>query len=470
MGNVLIERNQLLRRLPSVESVSAQEDIQSLLEIYTRPLLIEGIRRVLDDKRHALLADEKPANCERINVTAEEVKKNIKDWFAEPLRPVINATGVVIHTNLGRAPLSDSCFLQLSKVLTSYSNLEFNLYQGIRGSRTDLIKPILRELTGAEDALVVNNNAAAVYLALKSLSSGREVIVSRGELVEIGGSFRIPDVMAASGAKLIEVGTTNRTHIEDYQKAIGPDTALILKVHRSNFELVGYTQEVAVEQLADLGRASGIPFMMDMGSGTLLNQLPVENGHQFIVQNILKSDPDLICFSGDKLLGGPQCGILLGKTRYIAAMAKDPMARALRVGKLTLSSLWATLSAYRGGTIEARSIPVIDMLLQEPHELKEKAEQLFYDIQQRKLSLKIEICQSSGKVGGGSMPLINLPGFGVALCHHTIKPEQFIQRLRSGNPTVIARLYQDRLILDVRTVLGNTQLKSLAEAVESACL
>ncbi len=469
-GDCVVDRNQLLRRLPSVESITSQKDIQPLLEMYPRPVLIEAIRRVLADKRQALLTDSRKTIPERIIISAPEVQKTLEEWTKEPLRPVINATGVVVHTNLGRAPLSQKSLLALNKIINTYSNLEYNLEDGVRGSRMDLIKPTLLELTGAQDALVVNNNAAAVYLALKAIASGKDVLVSRGELVEIGGSFRVPDVMEASGAKLKEIGTTNRTRITDYQKAVGPDTGLLLKVHRSNFELVGFTQEVSVEQLCELARKTGVPFMMDLGSGMLLSQSFDPSAQDVTIQSILKHDPDLICFSGDKMLGGPQCGILLGKKKWISMLAKDPMARALRVCKLTLASLSATLAAYRGGIEEACTIPVIGMLFAKPYDLKVKAECLAAYIQERNPELKCEVCPSTGKVGGGAMPLVELPGFGVAIESQDISPEKLGHRLRAGNPAVIARLYQDRLVLDVRTVLGDDQLITLSEAVKSACL
>jgi L-seryl-tRNA(Ser) seleniumtransferase len=306
---------------------------------------------------------------------------------------------------------------------------------------------------------VVNNNAAAVYLALKTLASGREVVVSRGELVEIGGSFRIPDVMAASGARLVEVGTTNKTRVDDYQKAIGPDTAMLLKVHRSNFELVGFTQEATVSELSAVARKHRVPLVMDLGSGTLLERVPRSMGDVPTVKGILSDGADLVCFSGDKMLGGPQSGILLGKKELIGSLAKDPMARALRVGKLTLAGLWATLALYRGGDRGAHAVPVVGMLLAEPRELKKRAEKLKKAIGKA----GARVVPTVGQVGGGAMPLVELEGFGVAL--KVKKAQGLLERLRAQDPPVLARLHQDQVILDVRTVLDDEQLGQLARAV-----
>jgi L-seryl-tRNA(Ser) seleniumtransferase len=450
--------NKTLRKLPSVDKVLLQPDMKKLLGSFPREVVVDGVRRVLADKRRILRSGKRAA----AGVTGKEVKAALESWMRPSLRKVINATGVVVHTNLGRAPLATQAAKAVAEAGAGYTDLEMDLKTGKRGSRTDVIRDILRERTGAEDALVVNNNAAAVYLALKTLASGREVVVSRGELVEIGGSFRIPDVMAASGARLVEVGTTNKTRVDDYEKAIGPDTALLLKVHRSNFELVGFTQEASVKELAAVACKHRVPLVMDMGCGTLLDRLPPAMGSGPTVKGILSDGADLVCFSGDKLLGGPQSGILLGRQELIGSLAKDPMARALRVGKLTLSGLWATLALYRGGDRGARAVPVVGMLLAEPRDLKRRAEKLKKAIGRA----GARVVPTVGQVGGGAMPLVELEGFGVAL--KVKKPQSLLERLRAQDPPVLARLHQDQVILDVRTVLEDEELGLLARAVRQA--
>ncbi|MBW1872800.1 MAG: L-seryl-tRNA(Sec) selenium transferase, partial [Deltaproteobacteria bacterium] len=289
------DQNQLLRRLPSVDAVLSQADLRQLIEQHPRQIVISGIRRVIEAKRKNILAGEFDRNNDHETVAAAEVAVAIETWNRPVLQPVINATGVVVHTNLGRSPLSKEVAQQVADIACGYSNLELDLATGKRGRRMDTVREILVEISGAEDALVVNNNAAAVYLGLRVLAVGREVIVSRGELVEIGGSFRIPDVMTASGAKLVEVGTTNKTRLADYQKAIGPDTAMILKVHRSNFEMVGFTEDAPIGELVTLARENRVPLMMDMGWGTLADDLPQNLGHIQIAKEFLSQGVDLVC-------------------------------------------------------------------------------------------------------------------------------------------------------------------------------
>jgi len=452
--------NKTLRKLPSVDKILMQPDVKKLLDSFPRPVVVEGIRKVLEDKRGALRSGKRTA----ARVTGKEVKASLGSWMQPALRRVINATGVVVHTNLGRAPLAPEAADAVAGTGAAYTNLEMDLKTGKRGSRTDVIRDILRERTGAEDALVVNNNAAAVYLALKTLASGREVVVSRGELVEIGGSFRIPDVMAASGARLVEVGTTNKTRVDDYEKAIGPDTAMLLKVHRSNFEMIGFTQEASVKEMSAVARKHRVPLMMDMGCGTLLDRLPPGMGAGPTVKGILADGADLVCFSGDKLLGGPQSGILLGKKELIGSLAKEPMARALRVGKLTLAGLWATLALYRGGDRSARAVPVVGMLMASPGDLKKRAGKL-----KKAIGLAgARVVPTVGQVGGGAMPLVELEGFGVALKTKGKQSQGLLGRLRAQNPPVLARLHQDQVILDVRAVLDDEELGLLARAVRQA--
>ncbi len=436
-----------LRQLPAVDTVLNRPDVQALMPGWTRALVTEGVRRAVASRRQVLLAGEEPT----AELSGEDVRRALEAYLRPHLQTVLNATGVVLHTNLGRALLSGPALDHLLEIAGSYNNLEFDLDSGQRGSRADVMRGILLERCGAEDALVVNNNAGAVYLGLRALAAGREVLVSRGELVEIGGSFRIPDVMAASGAKLVEVGTTNKTHLRDYEQAIGPDAALLLKVHRSNFELVGFTQEVALDELVQLGHKQGLPVMVDLGTGTLLENWPAPLDQIPVVQHVLASGVDVACFSGDKVLGGPQCGILVGKRRWIQRLAADPMARALRVGKLTLAALEISLSAYRGGLESAKELPVVHMLLLSEPELATRAKKLEGLL--REASLPVAgLRQVQGQVGGGSLPLVKLSGWAVALTLPEGQGEQLLKTLRLGDPALLGRVQHDELLLDVRTL------------------
>ncbi len=467
-GVCLVDSRQRLRRLPSVDAVLAQEDVQEMQQNLPRRMVVEGIRRVLEARRQAILNGQGSTPDQDEQITATEISESLARWNAPPLVSVINATGVVVHTNLGRAPLSKLAAEKVAEIAASYSNLELNLATGKRGSRMDLIRQILLESTGAEDVLVVNNNAAAVYLALRVMGFGRQVLVSRGELVEIGGSFRIPDVMAASGAKLVEVGTTNKTRLDDYRRALGPDTALVLKVHRSNFAMVGFTEDTSVAELAELTRQHRIPLVMDMGWGTVLEDLPGGLVADNSLADILGQGADVVCFSGDKLLGGPQAGILLGKQNWIQQMAKDPMARALRVDKLTLAALWATLIAYRGGLEGGRSVPVLDMLLARPEDLSIRASSLLAALAEKVPAVAGELVSTSGQAGGGAMPDVNLPGFGVALNYPACSAGELAERLRQGSTPVMARVHRDRVVLDVRTIRDQEEMARLVEAVSMA--
>ncbi|MBN2493713.1 MAG: L-seryl-tRNA(Sec) selenium transferase [Deltaproteobacteria bacterium] len=432
----------------------SRADVRALLDAQPRLVVREGVRRAVARRRQALLS----GGSDRSEVTGEDVRQAIEDWLRPRLARVLNATGVVLHTNLGRAPLAAEVIEHLAVVCAGYCNLELELSSGRRGSRMDTVREILLERCGAEAALVVNNNAGAVYLGLRSLAAGREVVVSRGELVEIGGSFRIPDVMAASGARLKEVGTTNKTHLADYESAIGPDTALVLKVHRSNFALVGFTAEVELEQLVSLARRRGLPVMMDMGSAALLDSPPEPLGAIPTVRQALAAGPDLLCFSGDKLLGGPQCGVLLGTQKIISQLSRDPMARALRVGKLTLAALEATLSLYRGGDESARAVPVLSMMLASAEELRARAERL------AQLIGFGEVVQSRAQVGGGSLPLVELDSWAVAVDPPGTSAEQLAGALRAARPAVLSRVQHERIWLDVRTV-RESELATLAAVV-----
>ena len=383
------------------------------------------------------------------------------------LRPVINATGVILHTNLGRALLSEAAIARVVAVSAAYSNVELDLETKERGSRYAHVNGLLRRLTSAEDALVVNNNAAAVLLALESLARGREVVVSRGELIEIGGEFRIPDIMLRSGARLREVGTTNRTHPRDYAEAIGADTALLLKVHTSNYRVVGFTADVSSRELVAIGRARGVPVMEDLGSGSLLDLRAHGFPHEPTVPEVVAAGVDLVSFSGDKLLGGPQAGIVVGRTDLVARLKKNPLNRALRIDKLTVAALEATLTAYEGGDA-AHVVPTLRRLTEPLPAIRTRARRLLGRLDpavRRRLAARL--VDATSRVGGGALPTVELPTVAVALGAAGAQARALDVALRTGDPPVVARVVDDRLLLDCRTVLPS-EVGPLAAALARA--
>src|SRR5213592_1511071 len=379
-----------LRDLPSVDELAGDGRLAGAAP---RPLLVSAARSALARAREELQAGEEPGDL------VERVESELAAARGARLRPAINATGVIVHTNLGRAPLAREALERVNAVAGGYSNLEYDLGEGGRGSRQDHVAPILRRLTGAEAALVVNNNAAAVLLALAALAEGREVVVSRGELIEIGDGFRIPDVLARSGARLREVGTTNRTRAVDYERAIGPETALLLRVHQSNFRVVGFTEQPRLEELVRLASRFGLPLVDDLGSGVL-----VELEDEPSARDALAAGAGLVCFSGDKLLGSPQAGIVVGRGELVERLRRHPLQRALRADKLTLAALEATLALYLDPERAAREIPVLRMLAEPANAVRARAERLA-----RLLGGEVE--QTVGRVGGGALPLAELPSF-----------------------------------------------------------
>ena len=463
-GMIVHNSKQLLRQLPAVDSLLLDPKVAPLLQVHSREIVLEGIRKAIEKRRQAILK----LDTQQTAIEPADIQHAIEEWLEPTFRPVINATGVFLHTNLGRAPLPELAAQRVNQLCTTYSNLEMNLREGKRGSRMDLIRDSLTEILGVQAALVVNNNAAATYLLLRSLACGREVIVSRGELVEIGGSFRIPDVMAASGATLCEVGCTNRTRIADYERHINPQTAMILKVYRSNFDLVGFTEEASIEQLVKLSRHNNLPCVVDMGSATLMKK-PPEALKAYDLAQVMKKGPDLVCFSGDKLLGGPQAGIIVGQKKLVDQLASDPMARALRVDKMTLAALDACLSLYRQGEQSARQIPLIEMMSVDAETLGKRAELLYQIIvDHTKSSLEIELQETQSQVGGGSLPLFFLDSVAVVIRPKEGGVDRLAQALRLGKHAVLGRLQNDALWLDVRTLIGDEQVTMLAQAIGSA--
>lgn len=468
----MVDINALLRQIPKVDELLKLQGIENLTAVYPREVVVEAIRKTLDKIRQSILdgrAAERDTESWNSPEGIEEMVVSAVERMARPnLRRVINATGVVLHTNLGRAVLSPAAFEAVFMAASGYTNLELNLESGKRGSRYAPVEGVLSSLTGAQSSLVVNNNAAAVLLALGTLARGREVIVSRGQLVEIGGSFRIPEVMEQSGAVLREVGATNKTYPEDYRRAINERTALLLHVHTSNYRIVGFTRETTVEELVALGKEAGIPVMSDLGSGSLLNMdrlgLPAEP----TVQQTVAAGADVVTFSGDKLLGGPQAGIIVGNKDLLDRMKKNPLTRALRIDKMTVAALEATLREYLDPGAAAQNIPALRMISASPEHLQARAEDLsllLKDAAGERAEISVEKEQSA--VGGGAMPTADLPTWLVSVKPANMAVEDLAGRLREGSPAVMGRIRDHRLLLDVRTLLKDEDI-ILAGAVAIA--
>jgi L-seryl-tRNA(Ser) seleniumtransferase len=444
------------RRLPSVDAVLAEADVAALAARHPRALVVRAVRDVLGAARDN--GGAAPAEG-----WGAAVASRLGGLAAPSLAPVINATGVVLHTNLGRALLAPAAVRAMTAVAQSYASVEYDLERGARGSRHAICRDVLVELTGAEDALVVNNAAAGLLLALSALARGGEAIVSRGELVEIGGAFRVPDILARSGATLVEVGTTNRTHTDDYVRAVTPRTRALLKVHRSNFRVTGFTAEVDGSELAQLARASGAASVYDLGSGLLLDLSRWGLSGEPTLRQAVASGVDVVVCSGDKLLGGPQAGIVVGRKQAIAACKTDPLARAVRADKYTLAGLEATLGLYRDEETARREIPTLRMLTTEIVELRRRGEALKESVERK----DVELIEGYSEVGGGSFPEATLPTWLVRLTSDSLSPDVLIERLRSGDPPIIARIEDDHVVLDPRTILPG-QEEMVAQGIRAA--
>ncbi len=459
------DRTSMLRSLPSVDQLLRRLADRAELSGVPHARLTALVRETLEAERRRVLEGRgAPAGAETLATRVVECAQRA-GLFS--LRPIINATGVVLHTNLGRALLSPLALERLGAVAAAYSNLELELASKERGSRYSHVEGLLRRLTGAEDALVVNNNAAAVLLALETLAHGKEVVVSRGELIEIGGEFRIPDIMLRSGAVLREVGTTNRTHLRDYADAIGPNTALLLKVHTSNYRVVGFTAEVSSRELVELGRQREIPVMEDLGSGSLLDLRPYGLPYEPTVSEMVAAGLDLVSFSGDKLLGGPQAGLLVGRREIVGRLKKNPWNRALRIDKLTIAALEATLYAYEAG-VARETIPTLRMLTEPVVDVLRRARRVFRAVPpQSRERLALRIDEARAQVGGGALPTVELPSAGLTVGGSAADARRLDEVLRKGEPPVVGRLAEDRLFLDCRTVL-RSQVAPLAQALVRA--
>ncbi len=448
-------KNERLRALPSVDELLRRPAVAELLQDVPRPRGLAALRRAVDEARARLLRGDGRGFEEG------DLRAALDDLARPGLTRVVNATGVVLHTNLGRAPLARTAAARVRDVASCYSNLEYELAEGARGSRYQPLVGLLRELTGAEDALVVNNNAAAVLLVLSALASGKEAVISRGELVEIGGGFRIPDVMRQSGARLVEVGTTNRTRIDDYARAVTDATALLVKVHKSNFAQVGFTEEVTARELGELGRARGVPVFEDLGSGQLTSIAAEGLTSEPTVRAVVTAGADVVAFSGDKLLGGPQAGIIVGRAALIDRIAAHPLHRAVRVDKMTVAALEATLELYRDGREE--EVPVVRLLTQTSEQLKDRAQRLCAWL--AGLGVTSRVVEVDGQVGGGAMPLARPTSWACAI--PVASAERADGRLRAATPPVISRIAEGGLLLDVRC-MGDDELEPVAAAVRAA--
>ena len=445
------------RRLPSVDRLLSNPDIAELVRSYSREAVLGLVRRHLEEVRNAMANGQHAPEPETL--AGDIVARARALWRPSP-SPLINATGVILHTNLGRAPLSADAILAMTEAARTYSDLELNLREGVRGSRQAHVEHLLCQLTGAEAALVVNNNASAVLLGLAALAAGGEVIVSRGEAVEIGGGFRIPDVLRQSGAILVEVGTTNRTYVGDYESAITEHTTALLKVHASNFRITGFTHAPTTQELAALGEAHHLPVLYDLGSGCLLDTTRFGLAHEPMAQEAIAEGADLVFFSGDKLLGGPQAGIIVGRRELVQRLGRHPLARAVRMDKMSLAALTATLLHYIKDEA-ADKVPIWHFLSFSEEELKKRASQWKKAMSPR--AAAVEVKKSLSTIGGGSLPGETLPTWVLAISSDDV--EGLARRLREHRPPVIGRIEEDRLLLDPRTVMPEEE-EALMAAVQ----
>ncbi|MBA4372771.1 MAG: L-seryl-tRNA(Sec) selenium transferase [Thermodesulfovibrio sp.] len=459
------ERQRLLATLPSVDELLKSSEGAAWLAHCQRRLVVQAVREAIAGAREEILSLNF-SGFTRASLI-QDIDRQILKKASFSLRHVINATGIVLHTNLGRSVLSERMLQNVAAVSSGYSNLEYDLEAGERGKRYVHTKNLIRDITGAEDAFIVNNNAAAVLLCLNTLARNRQVIVSRGELVEIGGSFRVPDVMTASSAQLCEVGTTNKTHLHDYCNAVTDQTALLLKVHQSNYRITGFTKDVPVAALVDTGKRLGLPVMYDLGSGCLIDLRAYGIHSEPSVKEIVSAGVDLVTFSGDKLLGGPQGGIIVGKKKYIEQIQKNPLARALRVDKMTIAAFESVFMSYLDEKSAVSEIPVLRMLLQSPDKIRGRAVKLANRLRKYIKQEQFEIVKDNSKAGGGSLPEIEFPTYAVSIKPVHISVNELERRLRAGTPPIIARIKGSVLLLDARTITDR-EVEVIASAIAAS--
>ena len=438
-----------LRKIPGVDTLMKNSKIKKLISEYGEELAVFSIRKVLGEIREAVMRGKKLPQNDRI---LNRIRQKVYHIGTCSLKPMINATGIVRHTNLGRVPLGSALTEEVAKIIEGYSNLEFDLEKGKRGHREDHITDLVTFITGAEDAVVVNNNAAGVYLSLSTFCAGKEAVISRGELIEIGGSFRIPDIMQQSGAKMVEVGTTNRTRLSDYEAALTEETAVLFKAHKSNYYIKGFSEDVEIEKLTECAHAHGLVCIYDLGSGLLRKPkgLPLETEPD--VRSALQSGADLVMFSCDKLLGGPQAGIIAGKKEYIQKLRKSPLMRVLRVGKMTLAALSTVLRCYLKDETITENVPVFRMLDQSKDELREKAEKFSELLKKEKIPNKI--VKNAARCGGGTLPQVEIPSYAVqlGLTKTKFSPEQLYHKLLQLDKPILGILREGSLLFDMFTI------------------
>lgn len=462
-----MEKNLLYRSIPKVDVLLEEEMIKNAIDLYGRELVVDAIRAEVEGVRQfiGICTDEAQAK-EKIAQLRESIVLRARKAYLPNMKKVVNATGTILHTNLGRAAISEQHMRHVAEIATGYSNLEYNLEAGKRGERYSHFEELLCKITGAEAAIAVNNNAAAVMLILSTMAKGKEVIVSRGELVEIGGKFRIPDVMEQSGATLVEIGTTNKTHLADYESAVTEETAAFLKVHTSNYRIIGFTESVPIEELVPLGKKYDIPVIEDLGSGVLVDLSKYGITYEPTVQDSIKNGADVVCFSGDKLLGGPQAGIIVGKKKYIDQMKKNQLMRALRIDKFTAATLEVVLKEYLSEEQAVRRIPVLHMITKPLEEVTKEARRLKRMLNGLQLAAEIQLEPCESQIGGGSLPLERIPSMAVTIRPKKMSTAELEEQMRFLDVPIIPRTNNDKIVLDVRTLWGTDieyfkQLKQL---------
>lgn len=461
-----MNKNMLYRSIPKVDVLLEEEQIQALIARYSRDTVMEAVHMETDRLRKYIgQCEEEEKAEEQIRLLREHIESSVAAMHTPNMRMVINGTGTILHTNLGRAPISREHIKRVADIATGYSNLEYNLEAGRRGERYSHFEKLLCKITGAEAAMAVNNNAAAVMLILSSLAKGGEVIVSRGELVEIGGKFRIPDVMEQSGAALVEVGTTNKTHYDDYENAITEETKALLKVHTSNYRIVGFTDSVGIDELIPLAREREIPVIEDLGSGVLIDLSKYGITYEPTVQESIRKGADVVCFSGDKLLGGPQAGIIIGKKKYIDRMKRNQLTRALRIDKFTAAALELVLQEYLSEEKAVRNLPVLRMITESLEETRKKARSLCRMLKAAGIPAGINTRPCESQIGGGSLPLERIPSTAVTIQPEHIRVTELEERLRRLPVPIIPRTMNDTILLDVRTI-ESWQFRQIAEQLK----
>ena len=462
-----MDKKKYYRSIPKVDSLMEIDEIKALFELCSREYVLEAVRKETDDLREFInYSDNEEKIEEKINTLIENIKNDVNNLTSYHMKKVINGTGTILHTNLGRALISNDIAERVKKLVTGYSNLEYDLEAGARGSRYSHFEKIITKITGAESAMAVNNNAAAVLLILSALAHDKEVVVSRGELVEIGGSFRVPDVMTQSQCKLVEVGTTNKTHLFDYENAITEDTAVLLKVHTSNYRIVGFTETVPINELTKIGEKHEIPVIEDIGSGVLVDLSNYGLTHEPTVQESIAAGADLVCFSGDKLLGGPQAGIIVGKKSLIEKIKKHPLTRALRIDKFTAIALESVFHEYINEERALENVPVIKLINRNIEEIRKQAEELYNKLNVavgKNCIINIEECES--QIGGGSLPLERIKSCSLSFKPKTMTTASFEKKLRHIETPVIGRVINDNFIIDLRTVLEG-ELNIIYESIK----